>query len=201
MTEFLSDNENSLNVCDETFFDCDDGYPVPRDIVKINEEEIPEISVEGTLGQCRWFYFLSFGFYIDDLYGIGHTCKMCIVHKSDPHNNQLIYDFFLRGFPFCHLISEIYLLSHGITITCVIQPIDATKKILNSGFLTYASPSILLLEWEILNLKNRSRFLWPSMSVIFDTKGGTRFDNIIYDGGQISTDNSPRFTPCSTPFW
>ena len=61
MAEFLSDNENSLNVCDETFFDCDDGYPVPRDIVKINEEEIPEISVEGTLGQwqCRRFYFLD----------------------------------------------------------------------------------------------------------------------------------------------
>ena len=48
MAEFLSDNENSLNVCDDTFFQRDDPYPEPRDeTLLINEDEIPQISVEG----------------------------------------------------------------------------------------------------------------------------------------------------------
>ena len=48
MAEFLSDNENSLNVCDDTFFHSDDPYPEPRDeTLIINEDEIPQISVEG----------------------------------------------------------------------------------------------------------------------------------------------------------
>ena len=48
MAEFLSDNENSLNVCDDTFFQCDDPFPEQRDETPfINEDEIPQISVEG----------------------------------------------------------------------------------------------------------------------------------------------------------
>lgn len=48
MAEFLSDNENSLNVYDDTFFHCDDPYPDARDeTLLINEDEISQISVEG----------------------------------------------------------------------------------------------------------------------------------------------------------